>query len=130
MKKLLLLIFTAVKLTSLSACANQSNDFSIETLPNNIEQVTVNHYLSGEETEWTIKDNDLAKWKSWLEGLSAHQKNFEEGNTPGDSDGGEVYSFSINDGEVSVSYIINGSDDCYVLFESEWYAVSNPTNPF
>ena len=125
-----LLIFAVVILALLSACANQSNDFSIEALPNNIEQVTVSHYLSGEETEWTIKGDDLTKWKSWLEGLSARQKNFKEGNTPGDSNGGEVYSFSINDGEVSVSYVINGSDDCYLLFESEWYAVSNPTNPF
>ena len=129
MKKFLL-IFATIILILLSACANQSNDFSIETIPNNIEQVMVSHYLSGEETEWTIKGDDLAKWKSWLEGLSARQKNFEEGNMPGDSNGGEVYSFSINNGEVSVSYIINGCDDYYLLFDNKWYAVSNPTNPF
>ncbi|SDF40064.1 hypothetical protein SAMN04488542_11054 [Fontibacillus panacisegetis] len=128
--KRILLIFAAVILTFLSACANQSNDFSIEMLPDSIEQVTVSHYLSGEETEWALEADGLEKWKSWLEGLSARQKIFEEGNTPGDSDGGEVYSFTINNGEASISYVINGSDECYVLCESEWHAVSNPTNPF
>lgn len=129
MKKSLLL-FAAIILLSISACANQSNTFSIEMFPNNIEQVTVSHYLSGEETEWTIKGDELEEWESWLESLSVRQMNFEEGNTPGDVDGGEVYSFVINNDKSSVSYIINGRDDCYLLFESKWYAVSNPTNPF
>lgn len=100
-------------------------------LPNNIEQITVNHYLSGEESEWIIKDDDeIEQWGKWLDNLSAQKKNFDEGDTPGDVDGGEVYSFVINNEESSISYIINGRDDCYLLFENEWYVVSNPNNPF
>ncbi len=125
-----LLIFTAVVLLLLSACANQSNKLSIEMLPSNIEQVIVSHYLSGEETEWTIKGDELEEWESWLKGLSVRLMNFEEGNTPGDVDGGEVYSFVINNDKSSVSYVINGRDDCYLLFESKWYDVYNPINPF
>ncbi len=125
-----LLIFTAIVLLLLSACANQSNKLSIEMLPSNIEQVIVSHYLSGEETEWTIKGDELEEWESWLKGLSVRLMNFEEGNTPGDVDGGEVYSFVINNDKSSVSYVINGRDDCYLLFESKWYDVSNPINPF
>lgn len=125
-----LLIFTAAVLLLLSACANQSIKFSIEMLPSNIEQVVVSHYLSGEETEWTIKGDELEEWESWLKGLSVRLMNFEEGNTPGDVDGGEVYSFVINNEKSSVSYVINGRDDCYLLFEGKWYDVSNPTNPF
>jgi hypothetical protein len=123
------LIFAAVMLFVLSACANQSNKFSIEMLPDQIEQIAVSHYLSGEQTEWTIKGEELEAWKAWLGGLSARQKSFEEGSTPGDVDGGEVYSFVINNGESGVSYVINGPDDCYLLFEGEWYVVSNPTDP-
>jgi len=125
-----LLIFAAVILLSLSACANQYKKFSIEMLPNNIEQITVRHYLSGEETEWTVKGDELEEWKSWIERLSVRKMNFEEGNTPGDADGGEVYTFAINNDKSSVSYIKNGRDDCYLLFESKWYAVSNPSDPF
>lgn len=98
-------------------------------LPDDIEQVTVIHHLSGQTDEWTIEGDELENWKAWLGGLSAQRKEFEEGRTPGDVDGGEVYTFDIN-GEPDISYIINGDDDCYLLFSSEWYAVSNPTDPF
>lgn len=128
--KRLIFIFVIVILLSFSACSNQSDKFSIEMLPDNIEEVSVSHYLSGKETGWTIESDGLEEWKLWLKELSARREDFEEGNTPGDGDGGEVYSFSINNGESNVSYVINGSDDCYLLFESEWYAVPNPKDPF
>ena len=126
-----IIIFAAIILLLFSGCSNQFNKFSIEMLPNNIEQVKVSHYLSGEVSEWVIEGNELENWKSWLSELTARQKDFEEGSTPGDVEGGESYSFTINNEESSVSYIINGDDcDCYLIFAKEWYVVSNPTDPF
>ncbi len=80
MKKLII-IFAITILLLLSACSSKVNDFSIEMLPNDIEQVKVSHYLSGEVNEWAIEGNELENWKSWLSGLSARQKDFKEGNS-------------------------------------------------
>lgn len=129
MRRFILISMTAILLL-LCACSGETGRFFITMLPDDIEQVAVTHYLSGQETGWTLEGDALEEWKSWLAGRSARQKNFKEGSAPGDVDGGEVYSFAINDGEAGVSYVINGENDCYLLFAGAWYAVSNPTDPF
>ena len=121
-------IGTAVVLLLLSACSDEAGRFSISMLPEDIDQVTVAHHLSGETDEWTIEGDALENWKSWLDSLSAQQKSFEEGRTPGDVDGGEVYTFDINSGEQDVSYVINGDEDHYLMFSDEWYVISNPAD--
>ena len=55
---------------------------------------------------------------------------YEEGESPGDSDGGEFYSFTFAEEDNSeFSYVIFGSEDCYLLIEGRWYLVKNPLEP-
>ncbi len=129
MKKFFIVILLAL-LFSLTACANQSEKFSAEMLPNDIVRISVSHSRSNQVIKWSIYGDEIEEWEKWLDKLSARKKNFEEGNTPGDVNGGEVYSFVINDEEASISYVINGVDDCYIFYENEWYAVSKPSNPY
>ena len=55
---------------------------------------------------------------------------YEKGESPGDSDGGEFYSFTFAEEDNSESsYVINGPEDCYLLIEGRWYLVKNPLEP-
>ncbi|HIT08899.1 MAG TPA: hypothetical protein IAB55_07440 [Candidatus Merdivicinus faecavium] len=39
-------------------------------------------------------------------------------------------AFALTEGDgPDFSYVINGADDCYLLMEGVWYAVSNPVSP-
>jgi hypothetical protein len=112
---------------SLSACA-QADKFTPDRIPEDISRIEAAHILCGQTAEWTLEGEQIDEWRSWLHTLSAKKKVFKEGNTPGDSDGGEVYTFTYDTG--SLSYIINGEDDCYLLLDGIWYAVLNPSDPF
>jgi hypothetical protein len=97
----------------------------------NAKTVSVQHVLSGQITENTIigrqQIDDLAEWYS---GLSLAQRQFAAGESPGDMDGGEVYTFTLDNNTESFSYIIAGPDDCYILLQGKWFLVNNPSRPF
>ena len=60
----------------------------------------------------------------------ASRHNTDKGQSPGDTDGGEIYEFVLTEGDYpGFTYVINGPNDCYLLIEGEWFVVTNPTNP-
>ncbi len=129
MKKCILILgLSALLVYALIGCSKSGNEDVVQLLPGNLERVGVTYWHSGKETKWEIEHEEMADWKSWVDGLSLKQKSFEEGHTPGDSDGGKSYDFHLNDGETSFSYIITGRNS-YILFDGEWYFVSNPKEP-
>ena len=51
---------------------------------------------------------ELENIKEWISGLQYEEVAFEQGQTPGDNDGGEVYDFVISSEDtINFSYIIN-----------------------
>lgn len=96
-----------------------------------VAQIDVTHFKSGHITNWTIDaQKNISDLEKWFNGLSLQSKRFKEGQSPGDLDGGEVFSFQLGDVDNSFSYIKNGSDQCYILCGQQWYKVKNPQDPF
>ncbi|MBD5384306.1 MAG: hypothetical protein HDR72_04840 [Ruminococcaceae bacterium] len=87
--------------------------------------VKVEYAHCAEITELDLSDKEKMTLSEWLCGLKYERREFRKGETPGDSDGGEVYSFTFENGELS--YVNNGGSECYLLFDGEWYAVLNPS---
>lgn len=131
MKKYIFL-FSVVVFFVLAGCGegNRSKEQFVSLIPEEVTEMTVTHIRSGEETEYMIDGAKLDEMKNWASHLSMKHKVYKDGSTPGDMDGGEVYSFHMEGEYTEFSYIINGKNDCYILMGDEWYAVSNPTDPF
>ncbi|MDE7362537.1 MAG: hypothetical protein K2N38_11465 [Oscillospiraceae bacterium] len=74
--------------------------------------------------ELELSDAEKAALSEWLGGLKLEHRTYPDGEAPGDSDGGEAYLFTFSDGELS--YVNNGMEDRFILFEGEWYALIKP----
>lgn len=115
---------------TLAGCNNQEDTSIVsELIPSDgIKQVDINYVYAAEIAEWKLEQDKIEDFESWVMNLSLEHKTFEEGNSPGDSDGGAVYNFSINNGKTMFSYVMTG-EDRYIVFHDEWYEVSNPSDP-
>ena len=92
--------------------------------------INITHIVGGQSTKFTVEGDSLDDLRVWVADLQYKHQTYTKGNSPGDKDGGEVYSFEMPEGDYpEFSYIINGKNNCYLLIESEWYSVSNPSNP-
>ena len=95
----------------------------------NVNVINVSHFQSGKITEWAITDKqEIEDLADWFNALSIFKAKFAEGESPGDLNGGEVYSFSFGN-EFAFSYGIYGSHENYIITD-EWHFVKNPSNPF
>ncbi len=135
MKKLFALAMALVLAFSMVGCNNDAQNSvgpgrPISTyIGNDVTKIKVTHYVSGEENSWIAEGEEINGLKEWANNLKYDIVEFEESQTPGESEGGEVYDFTLTEGNYpGFSYIING-DNCYLLIEEYWYAVSNPSNP-
>ena len=129
MKKISLWCISILLVFSLAACGNPITPVTF-SIPDDVTEANVTHVLSGQTSEWSISGNDLLLLKEWVSSLQCEKRIMSKGNTPGDTEGGEAYSFTF-DGkpDLDFSYVINGKKDCYLLFGSTWYSVSNPSVP-
>ena len=95
-----------------------------------VTKIDVTHFIGGKTTTWSVEGTDIDLLREWYNNLSYRYREFEKGQSPGDSDGGEVYTFDFTEGEWSgFSYVINGQNDCYIQSEGNWFVVGNPSMP-
>ena len=95
-----------------------------------VTKVDVTHILSEQLQEWTVDGEQLDELRAWADGLKYEHKTYADGQSPGDTDGGEIYSFVLTEGDYpGFTYVINGPDDCHLVIEGEWFSVSNPSTP-
>lgn len=98
----------------------------------NASKIELTHYISGTATTETIENtDDINNIANWLNELMLEEVSFPENKTPTDVEGGESYSFAIQEPEgnnINFNYIINDSEDCYILYNTKWYAVNNPVS--
>lgn len=85
--------------------------------------VNVEYAHNAEITQLDLSEEDKRALSEWLCGLKYERREFPEGETPGDSDGGEAYMFTFETGELS--YIDNGGSERFLLFGDKWYAVGD-----
>ena len=133
MKRFIMFALVIAALLSLVGCGQSNSALgnpSDISIPDSVTGVEVTHIISGTESQWTINSDELETLKSWILGLNYSMVQFEEGHSPGDGDGGELYRFDMTGADhPGFSYVKNGPDRCYLLMDGNWYSVSNPSNP-
>ena len=133
MKKIVRFVFIlAIGVFSVVGCgsAEPDSEMSVFMITDDITNVNVEHYVGGEITQWIAEGAEVDKLRNWFNGLEYTLFEYEEGKNPGDGEGGEFYSFTFAEEDISgFSYVINGSEDCYLLMEGCWYLVKNPLQP-
>jgi hypothetical protein len=99
-------------------------------IQDDITVINITHTVDGQSTKFTVEGDSLDDLRIWVANLQYKHQTYTKGNSPGDVNGGEVYSFEMAESDYpGFSYIINGVNNCYLLIEDEWYTVSNPSNP-
>lgn len=137
MKKIAVFVLLSAFLLGLPGCAGSSVGPGRPLAPvigDYVTEVAVTHTLMGQDKTWTVTGAEIGPLRQWAAGLKYKYVEFEPGSTPGDSDGGEVYTFKPapdenNGGWPGFSYVKNGPDDCWLLIGGCWFSVSNPSDP-
>ena len=131
MKKLIALVLILVCTLSLCSCGWNSQKVVATVFSENVTKVDITHCIGAETTNWSIEGTEIDTLRAWFNKLSYKHIDVKEGQSPGDSNGNEVYTFVFSGGEwLGFSYIINGKNDCYIMSpEGNWFSVTNPSNP-
>lgn len=114
----------------LPGCQNPSEELPA-LLPTDgpVERLYITHFRSGGSHSWVLEGDACQEFTAWIAQLEFQPVAFEEGASPGDSEGGEVYDIALEQGGASCfSYVIAG-DAVYLLVDGDWYAVQNPSPP-
>lgn len=132
MKRLMAFVLSLSFVLVLASCNQKSGPGRPITtyIGDSVNTVDITHHISGKSTQWTAEGEDVESLRDWAAKLEYELFEFEEGQSPGDSDGGEVYDFVLTEGGYpGFSYVINGTEDCYLLIEGYWFSVKNPSEP-
>ena len=130
MKKLIALVLVLICVLGVVSCGYNPKKPVAGHIDQNVTKIDITHCVGVEITEWSVEGKEIEALREWLDKLAYTLVEVEEGKTPGDNNGGEVYNFDLIGGVwPNFSYVINGKDDCYILFEGNWFVVTNPSNP-
>jgi beta-lactamase regulating signal transducer with metallopeptidase domain len=95
-----------------------------------IDKTIVEHTRSGQTERVGLRDDEAVRTLAgWVGSFKLEHKDFAVGQIPGDSDGGEVWSFDVNGINGLFVYYKGGAEDCYIIYNGEWYKVQNPADP-
>lgn len=130
MKKLMAFVLSVVCILALYGCGWNSQIEVATVFSESVTKVDVTHFMGGKTTTWSVEGTDIVPLREWYNTLSYRYREFEKGQSPGDSNGGEVYTFVFTGVEwPGFSYVINGENDCYIQSEGNWFIVTNPSMP-
>ena len=92
-------------------------------VPNSSTKVL--HSNGGGQKSWNMDKKDIPQFREWVLSLQFKHQNFEKGESPGDSNGGDAYNFRIsNDAQLNFTYIDIGNNNHYIEFEGKWYLIT------
>lgn len=132
MKRLMAFALLLSFMLALAGCNQKSGPGRPITayIGDSVTTVDITHHISGKSARWTAEGEEVESLRDWASKLEYELFEFEEGQSPGDSDGGEVYDFVLTEGGYpGSSYVIHGTEDCYLLIEGYWFSVKNPSGP-
>ena len=129
MKKRITFIPAFVLIFSLAGCSEKPDPNRLVTayFGDSVTSADITHHIGGKTVQWTAAEEDTDILRDWASKLKYKLLEFEEGQSPGDCDGGEVYDFSFTEEGGGFSYVINGPDSCYLLIDGHWFSVKNPS---
>lgn len=131
-KKSILIMIGILIISMIMGCGTSitGNGDTIILISEEVTSITEEICNGGGRTSITLDEDKIEELKEWISNLQLKQEEFEEGEAPGDVNGGESYIFSLNGGDISsFSYISNGESEGYLRVNDVWYAVLNPSNP-
>ena len=130
MRKLIILILALMCVFGMAGCNASHPVAHVGQIDDTVKDLTIVHSVGGTLTEWQVDGEALKGLRDWSVKRSYQAVDFEDGQTPGDSNGNESYHFFMpGDTLPDFSYIISGEDKHYLLVEGNWYSVSNPAIP-
>ena len=99
-----------------------------EAIPENIARIEVSGFYNGELEPWELTQAEIEKLYTWITQLSLKHRTYAEGEAPSEVyAGGVCYSFNINGGDMSFTWIY--IDKAYIQYNGEWYEITNTTTP-
>ena len=110
MKRLLAVML----LLPLFLCACAAGSVALDSVP---ETVAVEHMFCGQIEAFSLEGEERDAFYDWAASLRLVPKQFAEGSSPGDAEGGEVYAFTG-----LFAYYDSVLTD-YVLMDGQWYEV-------
>ena len=131
MKRFGFIILALLALSSIVLIGySKSNEVSVitEAIPESITRIEASGFYSGELEPWELTEAEIEELNTWVPQLSLKHRTYAEGETPNRVyNGGICYTFAINDGEMSFSWIY--IDKPYIQYDGEWYEITNTKTP-
>lgn len=126
---LAILLCVTVTACSINTAPDESMSSIVdELIPDNITNVELSIAQYGVVESQMLTQTEIEELSAWVSQLSLTHRSFQEGETPGDGEGGRAYCFSFNDDAMSFSWIDIGKEQ-YILYEDEWYEINNTSEP-
>ncbi len=113
MKRLMAFVLSLSFVLALAGCNRKSvPDRPITAyIRDSVTTVDIKHHISGKSAQWSAEGEEVEALRDWASKLEYELFEFEEGQYPG------------------FSYVVNGTEDCYLLIEGYWFSVKNPSAP-
>jgi len=130
MKNRITFVLVLVCMVTLCGCRWNSPKVVASSISEDVTKIDIIHHIGGKTTAWSVEGAEIDLLREWFDKLSYKHIEVKEGQSPGDSNGGEVYTFVFTGGAWSgFSYVIGGENHCYILSGENWFSVTNPSNP-
>ena len=131
MKKLNPIAFVLSMLLCLivAGCSTGNTSSMIsDILPKSITRIEVGGSYNGELEPWELTSVEIEELRTWVSQLSLTHRTYAKGEAPNEVyNGGICYTFDINDGETSFTWVY--IDKPYIHYDGEWYEITNTKNP-
>ena len=122
------LVLSVLLCFTITGCSKKESASSVLAIPENITSIEASGYYNGELEPWELTQAQIDELGAWITQLSLKHRTYAEGETPNKVwNGGVFYGFNINDGEISFAWV--HSDKVYILYDSEWYEITNISTP-
>ena len=99
-------------------------------MPDEITEVEVSGYYNGSVIKpGVFVIQDFEAFKTWFAEISFEHREFAEGKNQGETlAGGNSYQFDVNNEELVFTYADFGIG-AYIVYDNEWYEITNPSEP-
>lgn len=120
---------TEENLESNSLAEKDQNEESLLYFSDHVSTIKVTHSNSGGQDSWEMDEKDIPQFREWALSLQLESQNFGKGESPGEYNGGDAYSFEVSgDTSLNFTYMDIGDGNYYICIKDKWYLVANHVN--